>query len=86
MRRWEFGPERCWFQKLCEQVRRTKGGVITIRPRDLRFTGHTAKRFIAYLVSLGCVKRGRYYSKLICPATVVREVCRHYIELYRQLF
>lgn len=86
MRRREFGPERCWFQKVCEQVRKTKGSMVTIRPRDFQLTGYTAKRFIEYLVSLGCVKRGRYYSKLICPLKVLREVCRYYIELHRHLF
>jgi hypothetical protein len=81
-----FGPEKCWFQQLCEQVRRTRGGTVTIRPRDFRFTGHTAKKFIEFFVRLGCVKRGRYFAKLICPAEVLRKVCEYYIELYRYIF
>jgi hypothetical protein len=85
MRRWGFGPEKCWFQKLCEQVRRTRGDTITIRPRDFRLAGHTAQKFIAFFVGLGCVKSGRYYSKLACPAEVLREVCKYYIELYRHI-
>ena len=76
----------CWFQRLCEQVRRTRGGTVTIRPRDFRLTGHTAKKFIAFFVRLGCTKRGRYVSKLICPKGVLEEVCRHYIEMYQQIF
>jgi hypothetical protein len=86
MRDWGFGPERCWFQKLCEQVRKTKGGTVTIRPRDFKMTGHTARKFIEFFVMMGCIKRGRYFAKLVCPAQVVREVCKYYIELYNHIF
>jgi len=81
-----FDTKSCWFQQLCEQIRRTRGGIVTIRPRDFRFTGHTAKKFIAFFVGLGCIKRGRYLSKLICPAEVLKKVCEYYIELYRYIF
>lgn len=86
MRGRKLGPENCWFQRLCEQVRRTKGGTITIRPRDFKLVGHTAKKFIAFFVGLGCIKRGRYLSKLVCPAEVLRKVCEYYIQLYNYIF
>jgi hypothetical protein len=86
MRRFESSIERCWFQKLCEQVRRTKGGMVTIRPRDFKLTGHTARKFIEFFVMMGCVKRGRYFAKLVCPTQVVRDVCKYYIELYGHIF
>jgi len=81
-----FDDKSCWFQRLCEQVRRTRGGTVTIKPRDFRLTGHTAKKFIAFFVQLGCIKRGRYVSKLICSKEVLEEVCKYYIEIYQQIF
>jgi hypothetical protein len=67
----------CRLYTLCHTVETTAGDTVTVRPgAHLNLRGNAAKRAIEVLMSLGCTKIGRAYSKLYCPKARLMELCK----------
>ncbi len=76
MQRYRSPLRLCKLYTLCHTVETTKGDVVTVRPgAHLGLRGNAAKKAIEVLMSLGCTKIGRAYSKLYCPKAKLLELC-----------
>ena len=76
MQRYRSPLRLCRLYTLCHLVETTMGDTVTVRPgAHLGLRGNAAKKAIEVLMSLGCVKIGRAYSKLYCPKSRLLELC-----------
>jgi hypothetical protein len=76
MQRYRAPLRLCGLYTLCHLVETALGDTVTVRPgAHLGLRGSAAKRAIEVLMSLGCVKIGRAYSKLYCPRAKLLELC-----------
>jgi len=69
---------RCPVYRLCFIVERTVGDTVTIRPgKYLGIRGRAVEIVGRVLVDeFGCRRAGRSFTKYICPADRLRELCR----------